>query len=192
MDVTNTALLDGLKDAANRTVWADYVERYRPLIVGYARKLGAPPADAEDIAQSALLAFATAYREGRYDRGRGRLSSWLFGIVTNQVRAWSRRAYDGAPRVSDDGRALAELPADDELGKVWESQWRASLLRACLRLVASELQPQTMAAFEAFALQERPAEEVAAELGLTTNAVFGAKRRVLDRVRDLMPLMDDA
>jgi RNA polymerase sigma-70 factor (ECF subfamily) len=57
--------------------------------------------------------------------------------------------------------------------------------------VRSEVKPETMRAFERFALDELPADEVAAELGLTQNAVFGAKRRVLGRIRELLPLVED-
>jgi len=188
--VTSTTLLDGLRDPANRTIWTAYVERYRPLIVGYVRRLGIAEDEAEDVAQSALLAFASAYRQGRYERDRGRLSSWLFGIVTHEVRAHRRRLRRVELPDADD--LLARRPAEDELEALWERRWRALVLRACLHQVGQEVQPTTMAAFRAFALEGRPAREVAASLGLSENAVFGAKRRVLARVCELLPLMEEA
>lgn len=189
--VTSTTLLDGLRDPANRTIWTAYVERYRPLVIGYVRRLGVAQDEAEDVAQSALLAFASAYRQGRYDRDRGRLSSWLFGIVTHEVRAHLRRVRHRA-ELPDADDLLARLPAEDELAALWEGRWRALVLRACLHQVAQEVQPVTMDAFCAFALEGKPAREVAARLGLSENAVFGAKRRVLARVRELVPLMEEA
>ena len=48
-----------------------------------------------------------------------------------------------------------------------------------------ELEPNTVQAFEQTAIRNRPASEVAAELGMSRNAVFLAKHRVLKRVREL-------
>ncbi len=191
--VTNTTLLEGLRDPTNRTVWQHYVERYRPLIVRYARKLGVPEGEAEDAAQAALLAFSSAYRDGKYDRAKGRLSSWLFGIATNQIRDWKRshRAREERAGAVEAEEALAGLAGEDELHEVWEREWRDAVLWECLKLVRAEVMPETFRAFELFALQERPAEQVAQELGMTANAVFGAKRRVLQRVGELMPLIED-
>ncbi|MEW6253758.1 MAG: sigma factor, partial [Planctomycetota bacterium] len=83
---TNTDLLRGLKDPQNQTVWQQYVDRYRPLLLGCGRRVGLSHADAEDVAQLTLTAFCTAYQAGKYDRERGRLRDWLFGIMRNQIR----------------------------------------------------------------------------------------------------------
>jgi RNA polymerase sigma-70 factor (ECF subfamily) len=61
----------------------------------------------------------------------------------------------------------------------------------CLRIVRSEVQPRTYEAFRRFAIEEQPASAVAEELGLSANAVFLAKSRILKRVRELMPLVED-
>ncbi len=190
--LTSTTLLEGLRDPANHTVWRHYVERYRPLLVRYARKLGGDEEEAEDLAQATLLTFSSAYRAGRYDRDRGRLSSWLFGIATNEFRA-RRRALDERRLQAggtDADRRFAELEADDGLAELWEREWRDALLRECLRILAREVQSQTLSAFERFALEGRPAEEVARELSISEGAVFGAKHRILQRIRELLPLVE--
>ena len=38
----------------------------------------------------------------------------------------------------------------------------------------------------------RDVTDVAEQLGMTANAVYGAKRRVLRRIRELKPFMEDA
>lgn len=191
LDVTSTSLLQGLEDAGNRTIWRQYVDRYRPLIVGYLRRLGDAPNDAEDIAQAALLDFSEAYRAGRYRRDQGKLSSWLFGIVRNHhLRHVAARARGG--RESAVIGEAEEPAADDELERRWEEEWRRRVLEACVDEVRREFEPTTIRAFERFALDDRPAREVAAELGLTENAVFGAKRRVLARIREVLPMIEEA
>jgi RNA polymerase sigma-70 factor (ECF subfamily) len=197
-NVTSTSLLAGLRDPENHAVWRQYVERYRSLIVAYAAKLGVPAEDGEDVAQAALLSFSSAYRDGRYDRAKGRLSSWLFGIATNEVRAWRRRrgeragAGDRRAGPTESERALAEIESDDALGALWEREWRDAVLWECLSVLRREMRPETVRAFELYALGERPAGDMARELGLTENAVFLSKRRVLARLRELLPLVEDA
>ncbi len=56
-------------------------------------------------------------------------------------------------------------------------------MRRLLEDLKSEFEPRTWAAFERFALEGRPADEVATELQMTQNAVFIAKSRVLARLR---------
>ena len=189
--VTSTTLLEGLKDPANQTVWLQFVDRYRPLILRYAERLGLSAEDAEDATQTSLLAFCQAYREARYERDRGRLGDWLFGIVHNQVRNWQRRRGRSREVAVSETQA-GELLSREDMERVWEEEWRDAVARECLAQVRREVQETTYAAFEQHAIEGLPVEEVARRLGLTPNAVYGAKRRVLRRIRELRPLMEDA
>lgn len=192
--VTSTTLLEGLKDAANRTVWEQWVDRYRPLVLSYVRRVGVPASDAEDVTQTALLEFARAYRAGRYEREKGRLRSWLFGIVHNQTRSWQRRSGRTPHAVADGtegGELLARVADPHDPEDVWNEEWRLAVLRQCLDEIRGEVRPTTMRAFELFAVEGLSAAEVAERLGTTANAVFVAKRRILGRVRELLPLMED-
>jgi RNA polymerase sigma-70 factor, ECF subfamily len=191
---TSTSLLEGLRDPANETVWRAYVERYRPLIVRYAQRIGVPAGEAEDVAQTSLLEFSAALIAGKYDRERGRLRGWMFGIVHRQVSRWRERVKPREVPAADAsalGDALNSLAAPDEFERAWEDEWRQAVLRQCLDEVRREVQPTTLRAFERFVFDEVPANQVAAELGITPNAVFGAKRRILERVRALMPRMEE-
>jgi RNA polymerase sigma-70 factor (ECF subfamily) len=164
------------------------------LIVAYAVRAGVPAEDAEDVAQSSLLAFSSEYQVGKYDRNRGRLRSWLFGIVHHEVQDWRRsRGRRGVrlPESEGDGDFFARVEAPAENEKVWDEEWDAAVLRGCLEEVRRELQPTTFGAFEAFAVRGEPAEQVAERFGLTPNAVYCAKRRILRRVRELLPLVKE-
>ena len=185
---TNTHLLDGLLHASNRDVWQGYVSRYRPMIVGFSRRLGLSAEDAEDTAQQTLIAFADSYRAGKYQRDKGRLRTWLFGIARNQALNCRKRNARRRPRTATP-EELDDLGQDDGLHAVWEREWRDAVLRACLEEVRGEVKPTTFEAFRLFALEGVEAERVGEQLGITANAVFGAKRRVVRRVRELLPQM---
>ncbi|TWT46226.1 ECF RNA polymerase sigma factor SigL [Phycisphaerae bacterium RAS1] len=192
--MTSTFILEGLRDPDNRAVWGEYVARYRPLLVSYARRLGLAEPDAEDVAQQTLVSFSTAYQDGKYEREKGRLRAWLFAIARNQVVNWRRNQRSREHQVGepDSGTGyFASQPDDKSMEAIWDEEWRAAVLARCLAQVRSEVQPATYEAFELFAYRGMAAEDVARKLGMTANAVFGAKRRILRRVRELLPDMEE-
>lgn len=195
LTVTSTDLLTALRDPRNHEVWGRYVDRYRPLIVQYCKRLGLHDADAEDVAQTTLATFSGAYRDGKYDRERGRLRVWLFAIARNQLNTWYRRRREKEIQVggsSDATDFFAGLSDETKSEEIWEQEWREAVLRQCLLEVRQEVDPKTFEAFELFASAGQSAEEVGRRLGMTANAVFSAKRRILRRVRELLPAIDDA
>jgi len=190
---TTSTILDQLRDYENATAWSDFVDRFRDPIRRFALSLGLPEQECEDIAQEALLAFAEAYRDGRYERDRGRLSSWLFGITYHQVlrrrRAFARNAVDMA--AGDTTADIMErLPDEAAATDEWEREWERSLLRQCLECVRSEFAPETIDAFELSVRDDKPAEAVATALGVPVKAVYNAKHRVLRRIRKLREIFE--
>jgi RNA polymerase sigma-70 factor (ECF subfamily) len=193
--VTSTFLLEGLREAGNDTVWAQFVERYRPLIVRYAQRLGLSETDAQDAAQQALIAFCTSYRDGKYQREQGRLRVWLFGIARNQIFNTRKRARRREVLVSDDTSQtnfFDRQEQDDQFEAIWEEEWQQSLLRQCLEEIRKDFDEKSLEAFELFAWKGWPAQKVADHLGMTPNAVFLVKHRVMKRIRELLPQMEEA
>lgn len=191
---TSTQLLEGLRDADNDAIWQEFVTRYEPLMLRYCQKLGLRDADAADVTQQILLEFSKSYQAGKYDREKGRLRQWLYGIAHNQVRNWRRRNANREVQIAgqtDSVDFFAKIDDDNHLSRVWEEEWQDTILRRCLEQVRSEVQEKTFRAFEMFALEQKPAETVAQELETTQNAVFSAKRRILRRIRELMPEIEE-
>jgi RNA polymerase sigma-70 factor (ECF subfamily) len=189
---TNTYLLMGLKDQGNGRVWEEFCARYRPVLVSFALRLGFSVDDAQDAAQESLLAFVESYRKGRYDRQKGRLRTWLLAIARNQMLGARRRAKR-LHTVEPEGKAevLASIPGEDELTRLWEAEWRKALIQACLKQVRRYLEETTVRAFELTVLERWPADKAAAQLGISRNAVFHAKRRVLSHLREAYRCMED-
>ena len=190
---TGTALLEGLHDPSNHRAWGYVVERYRPMLVGFAGRLGLSPTDAEDAAQIILMEFARSYGVGLYDRSKGRLRQWLFGIARKQIcNCKRRRAPEHTPQRDTRTTAFFDrLPGRGHMETIWQAQWDTFVMERALEIVRTEVTPQTMEAFHLFAVLGRPTSEVASELGMTENAVFGAKRRVLARVREVVAELEN-
>ncbi|MFT4151750.1 MAG: RNA polymerase sigma factor [Paracoccaceae bacterium] len=93
--------------------------RLLPRVLGYAARLLADRAEAEDIAQEAMLRLWRIAPDWR--QGEAQVSTWLYRVVTNlctdRLRGRGRRgalALDDAPEVADDapGAEAAMIEAD--------------------------------------------------------------------------------
>jgi len=67
-----------------------------------------------------------------------------------------------------------------------EREENAYLVNRVLQMIESDFQPATWRAFSETALKGRDAASVAAEFGMTVNAVYAARFRVLSRLRQEM------
>jgi RNA polymerase sigma-70 factor, ECF subfamily len=189
---TSTTLLEGLKDRANSQSWGYFVKRYRPIVLAFAKKRGLSTADAEDVSQKTMLDFYRRYLEGRYDRAKGRLRAWLFGIAHRNVLNMKRQRGRELAAVGGTkaGKLIANVESPDSAKDDWEREWERRVLRSCLEEVAKQLNPTTVRAFELRVLKRWPVKKVAEELGLTENAVYGAKHRALKRIEKIKDEME--
>lgn len=192
MLTTNTALLEGLRETGNDALWSLFCNRYRPVVIAVARRLGLSADEAEDATQEALLAFATAYREGKYDRDKGRLRSWLMGIANKKIRDIQRRRPREKPvGQQDTGTGIITRQIDENtLSEAWEAEWRQAIVKECLQQVRTKVETKTMQAFELMVIKGWPADDVVHALGMNRNSVYQAKSRVLAHMREIHDQLD--
>ncbi|HRK31427.1 MAG TPA: sigma-70 family RNA polymerase sigma factor [Tepidisphaeraceae bacterium] len=188
--VTTATVLQKLRDYENREAWGSFAERFRKPVVSFARGMGLKTADAEDVAQETLLAFAEAYRNGKYDSTKGRLSKFLFGIAYRQSLKFRRAGAPGAgggKLAQPESGFWSEVPDEDEshASGVWDTQWESSVLAECMQQARVEFEPMTFRAFELVVREEMPPPQAADELGIPIKSVYNAKHRVLKRIREL-------
>ena len=184
--ITTTIMLERLHEAQD-SAWEELASHFRAPVQAFALRLGLSHAAAEDVVQSTMLAFLRAYRDGRYDKRRGRLSSWLFGIAYREAL---RSIRDGARERQAPGAAgrttfFSGQPDDDLAQRTWADEWDRHVLDRCMEQARAEVEPRTFEAFELAAIRSVPAGQVGAELGMSPNAVFVAKHRVLKRIAQL-------
>jgi len=185
--LTTATVLQKLHDFGNREAWDSFAERFRRPVVSFARGMGLKQADAEDVAQETLLAFAEAFRRGQYDPNKGRLSRFLFGIAYRQSLRARRSGVGTGVRDVNVGESAfwSEVPDEQAATGIWDTEWERSVLDTCLHQVKQEFEPQTYRAFDAVVREERSPEEAAATLGISVKSVYNAKHRILKRIREL-------
>jgi RNA polymerase sigma-70 factor (ECF subfamily) len=187
MSVTSATLLERLRDARDADAWNRLVELYSPLIRMWAERLNVRGADADDLIQDVMAVVVRRFPEFVHPEKPGAFRGWLRAIAANCARTlWKdRRVNPVAPGGTDFGTYLARLedPADD-FARNWEREHDLHVTRKLLDRIRGDFETRTWNMFARFVLDGLSAEEVAEELGTTSNAVYIAKSRVLSRLRE--------
>ena len=181
MDTTSISLLQLLRQPNAEAAWQRFVNLYAPLIYYWCRGQGLNPTDASDLVQDVLAVLVTKLPQFEYDRTR-RFRGWLKTITVNKVRDFHRRAA-ARPSIGNDApiEGIAAPAAADLFEEV---EYRSFLVKRAMQLMQTEFEDQTLKACWMHLADGRPAADVAQELGITANAVYIAKSRVLRRLRE--------
>jgi RNA polymerase sigma factor (sigma-70 family) len=185
---TTTALLNGLHDPSNSAAWEEFDGRCRPIMIAVSRRLGLSPAEADDAVQAAMISFLEAYRAGRYDRGRGRLSAFIITILRS--RAIDLRRRDGHQR-GIAAAAQAE-PSEADLERLWLDERQGQILRHALaELRAQGADERMLDAFELYGVRGVDICEVTGRLGMSREEVYNAKYRITRRLQPIVARLDE-
>jgi RNA polymerase sigma factor (sigma-70 family) len=191
---TTTKLLDALnrQTVSSEPAWQHIDARYRPIIRGLARRLGLGDSDSEEVAQQTLTEFVRVYREGRYDRTKGRLSSWLLSIAHHTALKMFRTG--GRDRAGGGSSVVPDVTDEPTLRSIWDDERDREVLARAMSLLRDEsaLDDRTLQAFELVALRGVPAPEAAAQCSMTVEQVCVAKSRVTGKLRKLVEELTSA
>jgi RNA polymerase sigma factor (sigma-70 family) len=137
-----------------------YAEHY-DFVWRCALRMGAPAAELEDIVQDCFVVALRRY--GEFDpRGRGRPSTWLFGILRNVLRNHARASRRRVARLELFGRAHE---TDEQPPQSAEAALAGRLLDEFL----ATLDEDKRAAFVLAEIEGMTGPELAAALGLNLN-----------------------
>lgn len=183
-DTSSSLLLQLRMPGKDVAAWDRFVRLYTPFLAHCLKPLSLQPADAADLLQDVFLLLYQKLPEFNYDRKQS-FRAWLKTVLLNKWRDWQKgRSLRNCERLAD----LADV---DSLAVFEEEEYRRYLVKRALEVMQADFQPTTWQACWQIVVQGRPAAEVAAELGLSLNAVYAANYRVLHRLRqDLDGLLE--
>jgi RNA polymerase sigma-70 factor (ECF subfamily) len=187
MLTTSPTLLARLRQPNQPEAWARFVNLYTPLLLTWAKRQGFQEADARDLAQDVLVKLVRELPA--YERPEGQsFRGWLFRVTVNQCRDFRRRKAT-RPLPGPDG--LSAASDHDHVSEMEEAEYRRLLVRRGQEVIRPDFNETTWAAFTKMMVEGRSAPDVAAELHISVNAVYLARHRVLDRLRqELDGLLD--
>ena len=182
MDTTRASLLDRVRADADDDSWRELVAIYQPLLTKWARRTGVAEHDVADLVQEVL---AILFKENpRFQRERvGSFRTWLRTILSHRI--YDQRARRARDTVVD--RALARPAAVPDFVEAFDDQeYEVAVCRRAMQVMKTDFAPSTWKACWEFVAMGRPASEVAKELGISENAVYLAKLRVVSRLRQTL------
>jgi RNA polymerase sigma-70 factor (ECF subfamily) len=186
---TSISLLERLRLHPDAPSWQRLVDLYTPLIRSWLLRHSLQASDVDDLVQEVMSVLVRELPNFQHERRTGAFRRWLRRITVNRLRVFWRGGHGGPEAVggSDFGQLLAQLEdPDSSLSREWDLEHDRHVARRLLELIEPDFEPATWQAFRLLVLEGKPTAAVAAELGLTPNAVRIAKSRVLSRLRQEM------
>jgi len=189
---TAFSLLERVR-AADNDAWSRLAQLYGPLIHYWARRNGLGDHDAADIVQEVFQVVHKRIHDFKRVNPGDSFRKWLKAIANNKIREHWRRASrqvvakGGSTaqlqinQIADHAQPTVESCSQDENPEDGaEVSW---LHRRAMALIRNEFSLTTWHAFRGVVVEGREAAAVAADLGISRNAVYISKSRVLSRLR---------
>ena len=186
MSSTSASLLQRLREGPHSPAWQQMTDIYQPLIRAWLHRQDVLAHDADDLVQEVLAVVVRRLPDFEHNQRVGAFRTWLRTITVNVVRDhWRNRKHRPAAAGGTDlNEFLNQLEDPDSgLSRLWNQEHDRHVTHRLLEVLKGDFEPKTWQAFTRVALDGAAAADVAKELGLTTNAVFIAKSRVLARLR---------
>jgi RNA polymerase sigma-70 factor (ECF subfamily) len=187
MSDTPVSLLERLaRPQPPQSDWDRLVALYRPWLSAWLLRQRLQGADVEDLVQDVLTVLVKKLPLFQHTGHPGAFRGWLRSILVFRLRYFFRQRGTTPIVLGEAGEELlAQLElADSALSRRWDQEHDQHVLARLLELLQSEFTTSTWEAFRRSALEGQEVAAVAAELGLSCNAVCIARSRVLRRLRE--------
>ena len=185
---TSLSLLDRLRQSPEDADWSRLIEAYSPLLRAWLMRSEVQAADADDLVQEVLLVVHRELPKFEHNQRRGAFRNWLRQIVVHRLRNFwrSRGRLIAVGNDSQLEEQLQQLEDDgSQLSQRWDREHNLTIARKLLELIESRFTESTRLIFRRLVVDGADADTVASETGLSLNAIFTAKSRVLRELRRL-------
>jgi RNA polymerase sigma-70 factor (ECF subfamily) len=186
MDSTPVSLIRRVQEPCDDPSWERFVRLFTPLIVEWAKRFGLQDSDADDLTQDVFCILVRRLPTLEYDPTQS-FRAWLWTVT---YHAWQRKQRRQPLELLSNAQLDALQPAD-EPPPYSVVEYRQYLVGRATQIMQADFNAPTWQAFWEVVVNRRPGAEVAKQLGLSVNAVYLARCRVLRRLREeLAGLMD--
>ncbi len=185
---TRASLILRLPTKADAQAWREFVSIYEPFLHRFIRRQGLQDADARELVQDVLLSVVQAVGHWQSDATRAKFRTWLFRIARNRLIDVLSKRQRQATHSGTSG--LYEVAQSDGLVEQALLAHRRELFRWAAAKVKEQVQPATWLAFWRTSVDEAPVPDVAKELGITPGAVYIARSRVLNRLKEELKTLE--
>ena len=184
MDETSLTLLERLQRNPDPESWQRIVDIYSPLIARWLARASLQYVDHQDIVQEVLSVVVKKLPE--FQRRRKDRFAWLRAITVNCLRShWRSTKHRVLSGGRDDIQQKLQEMEDptSALAREWDAEHDRHVVRRLLELMEPHFEPKTLSAFRRVVVEGQKPTQVASELGISVNAVFLGKSKILRRLR---------
>lgn len=158
----------------DRQAFVRLFEHFAPRVKSYLMRLGCQAAEADELAQEALL--AVWQKAATFDRQQSSVSTWLFTIARNKRIDAIRRTR--RPELDPEDPALVPA-APEQADEILQAAQSAGRLRAAIAELPVDQRELLVLAF----FQEKSHSDIAATTGLPLGTVKSRIRLAMQRLR---------
>ncbi len=188
---TRASLLLRIRDPADREAWEQFALLYRPIVVNLARHRGMQSADADDLAQTVLIAISGAIERFEPDDSRAKFRTYLRTIARRAIiNALTRVDPDRAGGGTDVLGILNDQPAVGPATATVDLEYRREIFAVAAEQIRVEFSEPTWQAFWKSVVENRSIDEVAAEMGRSRGSIYTARSRVMARLKQKVQELD--
>ena len=188
---TSTTLLSDLAGRADHPRWGEFVVRYRPLMESYLHEWF-PSLEMDDLIQETFVAIAKTLPDYRYvPDEKGHFHNYLTGILHHKALNALKRQN----RRNEVTREYALDPSARGIGNDADvEKWRETVCEVALQQLLADpsVTGRKRQIFMRTAMKGESPEDVAASLAVSRAVVDQTKKRMMDRLRELVERLKHA
>ena len=188
---TSTTLLRDLAGRADHPRWGEFVVRYRPLMESYLHEWF-PSLEMDDLIQETFVAIAKTLPDYRYvPDEKGHFHNYLTGILHHKALNALKRQN----RRNEVTREYALDPSARGIGNDADvEKWRETVCEVALQQLLADpsVTGRKRQIFMRTAMKGESPEAVAASLAVSRAVVDQTKKRMMDRLRELVERLKHA
>ncbi len=182
---TSESLILRLSDPQDAVAWSQFLAIYRPVVLRMAERRGLQHADADDLAQRVFLSVAKRVSAWEPHNAETRFRDWLGRISRNAIlNELTRVKPDRAVGAGAHDAILDQIHDAGDLSSALILEARRQAVLVVARAVEPEFSSSTWSMFYQTTIDEKPIKVVAEELGRSAGAVYIARCRVLQRIKE--------
>lgn len=182
-------MLEKLQDG-DTISWNEFYNKYQKIVFSAGKYKGLTDSECEDLMQEVMLRFFKNSQTFIFNPSIAKFRTYLGKIISGKIIDIIRsRRYNLS---LDESIGDYALFSENELEKQFCDEWKKMLLEEAEIRLKSKVDAKTFLAYQLFAVQNRPLNDVMTALSLTANQIYLAKSRCIKHMRTIIEDIESA
>ena len=175
---TSLLLLNTIQGTPNPGGWQRFCEIYYPLVCQWCATALKGNEEYLDVAQDVFLEIHQKIRTFKRI-GEGSFRLWLKTIIQTKISEYNKKKFPSL---------ISYIELDREVGvsfgRDWDERYVSEVFSKACKYISAEFESNSWTAFVKTHFEGADPDIIAKELGITTNAIYIARYRILKRLKE--------